>query len=727
MSIYHLDYETTSACDIGLGAYRYAADPSTRILMFALAEDDLEPFVWRFDQPNSAESHGARKLLKQAIDSGSLIYAHNAQFELAISTYRLDPDLSLKSPALAFWRCTQAMCYRAAINPSLADAAKTLRLNFQKDRVGKALIDIFSDQNKQVTLYPPKGSVLKDSYKIGHPLGEEQVKWEWQVTVGGERITLREAWEKFIAYCRQDVRVEQQLHQKLARFELEGDVLDSFQFDLEMNFRGVPVNREALQHALGLVQEYQKDLAEEFTTLCGLTPTQTEKVKQWLIERGYSEKNLQSDTIQTILDKGCPGMTAEAKKVLKLRSLLSFSAIQKIPSMLASCCPDGRVRGTTQWHGARTGRATGRIIQPQNMKKATITASALAYRMICEKAPIEDFLELWDSPLEVIASCIRHFIQPPEGNILDVDFVGVEARIAPWLAGEDEKLQSILSGLCQYKVMASEIVFNIPYSEVTKEQRTVGKPVELSCVYGTGGAGLMRALRDTHKVIKSLSECDRIVKKYRGKFPKLTQTWRDMEDAAGLAIREGRTTYVAGGKIGFGSCVAAGIRYLVMKLPSGRKMYYPNPKADPITMVEVIKKGKEGSKWGRVAGHLGEEQIPLAIKAAEGVRFGKFFHTYALSFYGKGENNGPWGRVHTWGSRLFENACQAIGADLLNYGCLEAKKAGYDIFMIIHDQALAYADKSIEGFKRAICHKQSWAASFPLEASGSVEPFYLKD
>jgi hypothetical protein len=114
--------------------------------------------------------------------------------------------------------------------------------------------------------------------------------------------------------------------------------------------------------------------------------------------------------------------------------------------MVESACPDGRVRGTTQWHAARTGRAGGRIIQPQNFRKSTIGGEEhLCYRMIregWEESWIED---MWDSPLEAIASSIRHFIQPADGGFFDGDYTGVEARITPWLAGDTEKLDFILS------------------------------------------------------------------------------------------------------------------------------------------------------------------------------------------------------------------------------------------------------------------------------------------
>ena len=46
MPVYHLDLETTSLADLpSVGAYRYAVDPSTRILMLAIAQDDGEPLL----------------------------------------------------------------------------------------------------------------------------------------------------------------------------------------------------------------------------------------------------------------------------------------------------------------------------------------------------------------------------------------------------------------------------------------------------------------------------------------------------------------------------------------------------------------------------------------------------------------------------------------------------------------------------------------------------------
>lgn len=728
MNAVHLDFETTSLSDITeVGGYRYACDPSTRILMFAVADETCEPLLWRFDAPDSDESRKARALLSIAISEGWLVYAHNYQFELAVAHHRLLEDVGAEPPAHGNYRCTQAMCRRAAIPEGLGKAAEFMKLSQQKENVGKALIKIFSDQNVIVALEPPLGMIdpasqkpLKNgsmtkgkkppNRKSSSPILDSPVLWHWRVKVPEHgSMTVRDTWEMFCEYCRQDTRTERELHAKLKRFELKGDELASFQFDMRMNFRGAPFNVPALAHAHSLITSYQERLEARMLNMCGLRSGQREKLQNWLIERGYPEKNLQADTVDMVLTKSPEKLTPLALEVLKHRALLSFAAIKKLPVMLSAACPDGRIRGTKTWHGARTGRGTSKLVQMDNMKKSTIGMlhSALAYRMICEGWPMTDFEELWDSPLEAMASCCRHFVQLPEGELmLDADFIGVEARIAPWFCGQDDKLESILAGMDQYKVMAAEVVYNIPYDQVTKAQRTVGKPVELQLGYGTGGAGLRNSLRDLHGVSLELKQCNAIVKKFREKFPKYKECWDEIEEAVKKVIRNPQVgeIAVAGGKVTFRCGRTGGVQFLVMKLPSGREMFYPRPE-----IKAVFKKYEE------------EEMVEDPWKYEKGG-----YWSDSVSFYGRHE--GVWMRIHTWGSRLFENICQAIGADLLNYGMICAEQAGYGIFMCVHDQALAESNGlSLEGYVKALCQKQPWAGSFPLEADSSWVPFYLKD
>ena len=712
MPIFSLDFETTSACDISRGAYRYASCSSTQILLFAIAKDDESPIVWRYDNCEGVESKRAKILLKEAVESGSPIRAFNAQFELAICHYVLERQLGIPCPKVEQFRCTQAMSRRAAAPESLAESAIFFGLGDQKNPIGKALIGVFSDQNKLVDLLPPRPEGLAEAKwkklkrPSASPILETPVPWDWSLMVAGQRMTVREAWEMFAGYCRQDVVVEQALAKKLHKFELTGDVLDSFLFDMRMNLRGVPVNVPALRNAQQVVETIQTKTGDKFTKLTGLSITQNARLVEWLAERGYKHDNLRAGTVDQVLENPSADLTPDALEALRLRSLASFAALKKIPTMIDSAGDDGRVRGTTQWHAARTGRAGGRIIQPQNFKKSTIGDSEFCYDLLRGGFEPVWFEEFWESPLEAIASSIRHFIQPAEGMVLDADYTGVEARITPWLAGDTAKLDRILSGIDPYKHIAT-LVFKVPYEAVTKEQRTISKPIELGCCFGVGGKGLMTALAlPPYNVKRTRALCNEYVKTYRDNHPETVQAWRDIEDAARSAINHPGSKFTAcDDKLTFVCGMVAGIPYLVMRLPSGRRLYYPHPKVKA-----TFKKYEEDEMveehWKREKGGYWIDQV---------------------SFYGKLRESANWGRVGTWGSRLFENAVQAIGADLLNYGCIQAEKEGYEIFMIVHDQALAHDTKPLDGFIEALCRKQPWAENFPLEASGAIHPFYLKD
>jgi hypothetical protein len=50
--------------------------------------------------------------------------------------------------------------------------------------------------------------------------------------------------------------------------------------------------------------------------------------------------------------------------------------------------------------------------------------------------------------------------------------------------------------------------------------------------------------------------------------------------------------------------------------------------------------------------------------------------------------------------------------------------------MIVHDQALCETSETagtLEGFTEALCIKDDWAFDFPLEASGDLTPYYMKE
>ena len=85
------------------------------------------------------------------------------------------------------------------------------------------------------------------------------------------------------------------------------------------------------------------------------------------------------------------------------------------------------------------------------------------------------------------------------------------------------------------------------------------------------------------------------------------------------------------------------------------------------------------------------------------------------------------------GPTLLENIVQGTAGDFLALGCIRAAKLGFEIFGVIHDQALAHYDKKAiekgltpEMFSDALCVLPDWAEGFPLSSTCDITPYFTK-
>ena len=672
MELYHLDFETFSCADLKrYGAYRYAEDPSTQILLCAIAEGDSEPVLWAINGTDEENAPALELLRRVSENKDALIYAHNSQFENAISKYNWERTFSLPVPDITQWRCTASMARRAAIPSSLAKCASFLGLDELKDNSGKKLIRMFSI-----------------------PVNSGKNK--------GERLMPNdnpEEFKDFGSYCIQDVKTEQQVHKALKKFDLKGDALEGFLFDAKMNDRGVPVNVDGLLFTDKLVNKINSKLSIKFEEIVGMRPTQTVKFVAWLQSKGYPAKNLQVGTVAGVLNTNPDniGMERIAHEALKIRSLLGFAALKKIPTMLSAANSDGYVRGALMWSGAeRTHRWAGRIIQPQNFKRPEINDTASFYSTLCSGALDVDTIEmLYDNPLLAIASCIRHFIQPKEERgFFDADYASIEARIVCWLCDEEESLDLFRANKDIYKVMSSRI-FGIDPEQVTKEQRFVGKQAVLGCGFGMGHEKF-KATCEAYGQSVSIDLASKAIKTFRKVNSKVSNSWKSINEAAKAAVMNPGTKTNCTSKIVFCYGNECGFPALIMRIPSGHCLIYPRAR------LEMVEKTYKGEKY----------------KSEEIVFWGKV----------TGKSN-MWGWVSTYGGKLLENATQAVAGDIMANGAVKAQEKGYEIFMLVHDQALAKIKprQTSEEFCEILCDLPEWATGLPIAAEGSEVPFYRKD
>lgn len=387
----HLDYEWFCPLDITeAGVYRCSFDPGTEIICAAMALGDEEPVAW---------TPGAEILERywDALeDPDVLIYAHNGQFEYAMSQSLMWKTWGIKPPDIRRFRCTASLARRAALPAKLEKLSGFLG-TVVKDKEGKRLIKKFS------MLQPAKKPTLKNP--AGVPVRRIRPEDD------------PEDFARFVDYCKQDVRAEQEVARRLAYFD---EPINNANYTLHeiINARGVTVNITALRHARQLINEETEIVSAKFRDLVGLDITQNTKVLAWAQENGYPYDDLQAATVESFLETekhdGCPNYAEPhaAFEALELRASVSYAAIKKVQTMLDCVGPgDNRIRGMLNHHGATTGRSTNSLVQFQNMKRATITNSEGAYRDICSGISREMLEIVYGPPLEVISSCIRHFVE----------------------------------------------------------------------------------------------------------------------------------------------------------------------------------------------------------------------------------------------------------------------------------------------------------------------------
>lgn len=281
---------------------------------------------------------------------------------------------------------------------------------------------------------------------------------------------------------------------------------------------------------------------------------------------------------------------------------------------------------------------------------------------------------------------------------LDCDYSAVEARIVAWLAGQEDALERFRRydaasteaekhALDPYRIMASRI-YGISVDAVNKHpQRFIGKNSTLGCGYGLGPPKFRaNCAKFGYKDMPEGLEF-KAVKTWRKTHLKIVNFWYELEGAAKRAIVDRGKVYAAGQYIKFQVRDIEGMNFLLMRLPSGRKLAYPKPR--------IV---------GERITHFGN--IPMTQR---------------------------WGDISLWGGVFTNGATQGTAMDIMANGAHKAEAAGYRICTLIHDQALSYfhaadraAGRSAAGFAACLTDLPPWCDGLPVATDFGEVPFYLK-
>lgn len=477
-------------------------------------------------------------------------------------------------------------------------------------------------------------------------------------------------------------------YRRLSAFPVPEEVERQWQIDIRMNATGVGIDRQLVEGALTIDEENKKSLLEEAYELTGLSnPNSRNQLLDWL----NSNTNLELEKLTK--DSVAAAMTDAddlAKKVLTIRKKLAKSSVSKYEMMASATGNDGRLRGTLQFYGAnRTGRWAGRLLQVQNLPRNYIVNLDIARDLVRASNRVGLGL-LFGDVSDTLSQLIRTAIIAKEGYTLCVaDFSAIEARVIAWLSGETWRQKVFAEGGDIYCASASSM-FGVPVVKhgVNGHLRQKGKVAELALGY-QGGVNALKAMGALDMGL-SEEELPNIVELWRQASPKIKELWYTVEKAAVYTVTTGNPMTIDHG-ITFRLEVDPfyGYRYMTVELPSGRKLFYPDP------------------------------HIKLNNFDKEAVHF-------------KTQLNNAWVTESTYGGKLVENITQAVARDCLALTLMRLSKNGLPAIMHIHDEAVIEvpkdeADEYLDIVEKTFALPIPWAEGLVLTAAGFTNDYYMKD
>lgn len=663
MAVKHvsIDIETYSSVDIRKsGLYKYAQSPDFEILLIAYSIDG-EPV--KIVEPK--REFVPDELTELLTDPDCIKHAYNAAFEW----YCLSIYFGIENPAewLPQWRCTQLHGLYLGYPAGLAEIGEALELPQDKKKLstGKALINYFCKPCR-----PTRANGMRTRNYPSHA---------------------PEKWELFKDYCRRDVETEMAVERRLSAFPVPEDVQRQWELDQRINAAGVALDTELIAGAVECSEMINSQLIAEAARLTGLSnPKSVKQLKDWL-EKETSEdiSSLNKETVSALM-KTVP--QENARRVLEIRQELGKTSVTKYAAMQNAICADGRARGLIQFYGAnRTGRWAGRLVQVQNLPRTYIETLGMA-RELVKNRDLFTLKYIYGNVPDTLSQLIRTAFIPAPGNLFAVaDFSAIEARVIAWLAGESWRQEVFATHGKIYEASASQM-FHVPIERIKKGNpeyayRAKGKVAELALGY-QGSVGALKAM-GADKMGLSDEELLDIVTRWREASPRIRGLWYKLEEAAISAVKFGQPSGVQGLIIDRETDSVNCLDFLTIRLPSGRKLYYPHPE----------------------------------IACNE-------FNKPAVHYWGAEGGTRKWTRLSTYGGKLTENVVQAIARDCLAVTLEWLENAGYQTVMHIHDEAVvdcpaerADLDTLCGIMKQPI----SWAPGLVLNAAGFVGEYYKKD
>ena len=663
--VHHLsiDLETYSSIPIKTaGAQRYIASSDFEILLFAYSLDGQPVQVVDMAIGEKVPDW----VLKALYDPNYIKHAYNAVFEF-VGISKVFGQLIPSQ-----WRDTMFHGLYCGYTAGLDATGKALGLSEDKQKLntGKALIRYFC--------VPCKPTKSNGGRTRNYPQHDP------------------EKWKLFKEYNAQDVVTEMEIEKRLSGVPVPDFVQKQWETDLIINLRGVAVDMPFVDGALVMDAQVKSELMQEATEISELdNPNSVKQLTAWLNKETSSDvelTDLRKATVSEMLNRD--DNSPDVQRMLEIRQELGKTSTKKYNAIKSCVCPDNRVRGLLQFYGAnRTGRWAGRLVQVQNLPRTYTDPIELARDLVTDRRT-QAVRMIYGNVSDTLSQLIRTaFVASPGNVLIDADFSAIEARVISWLAGEKWRLDVFKSHGKIYEASASQM-FGVPIDRIKKGNpeyslRAKGKVAELALGY-QGSSGALIAMGALNMGLTE-EELPDIVNRWRTANSHIRDLWYDMDGAAVDVIQNGGCKRVHGLWLAREYDGTTGSCSFTITLPSGRKLYYNDPKIGE-------------NRWGNPS----------------------------ITYMGVNDKN-KWGRIETYGGKLTENCVQAIARDCLAEAIERLEAAGFPIVFHVHDEVVidikpyaAHADM-LDQVVQIMRQPPIWAHDLPLNADGWVGDFFTKD